>query len=122
MTNTNQKIIMNAKEIRKDRQTFIACSAHIRDRWYKIKFTRACEGAPTAPGSYELTVNINDMSLQAGEKYTKRDGTEGRGNDIIWVRKITTLRARDEEEKAADNRARMAAVFGDDAETDDLPF
>lgn len=109
--NTTRTITISAQEIKKDKQTFIACSAQINGKWYKIKFTKDCERNPKTKGRYYLTINFDDCSFEAGKPY-KKDGKERKSNDIIWVRKITDIKKYTDEELAEENRAEMASIFG----------
>ena len=104
---------IHGQEIKKDKQKFIACSAFIGDRWYKIKFTKECEKAPKEKGLYELTVDLNNCSLENGKSYTAKDGTVKPANSIIWIRKIDNIRKYNEEELAERNRVVMEGIFGE---------
>ena len=50
MENTIRKITLHSQEVRKDKQVFIASSAEINKKWYKIKFTKECVDAPKTKG------------------------------------------------------------------------
>lgn len=91
-------IQINAKEIKKDKQTFIACSAKIGNNWYNIKFRQECEISPKQKGIYELTIDLNNCSMETGKYFTKEDGTTNKRNDTIWVKKVNNLRKFNEEE------------------------
>lgn len=103
---------IHSQEIRKDKQVFIASSAEINGKWYKIKFTKECGNAPRAKGLYELTINFDDCSLENGKPYTTNSGKKGISIDTIWVRKITEIRQFTEEELKAENRVALGNVFG----------
>lgn len=118
---TVQTIKIHAQEVNKDGKRFIASSAEIRGKWFKIKFTQECERAPKKRGLYDITFSFDDCSVEKGKRYIKKDGTEGIANDTIWVRKISDIRKYTEEELAKENRAEMAEIFGVDVD-EDIPF
>ena len=125
MTNTVRKITLHAQEVRKDKQTFIACSAEINNKWYKIKFTKDCPESPKTKGLYELSIDFDNCSLEKGKQYTTKNGKKGTANDTIWVRDVVALRKYTDAELKVANRAAMSAVFDgfDSAELEpDLPF
>lgn len=109
---TIRTITIHAQEIKKEKQSFIACSAEIGDKWYKIKFTKDCDGTPKRKGLYELTIDFDECSVEKGRAYTNSKGREGVANDTIWVRHIVGLRAYTEEELRAENRMAMNNIFG----------
>lgn len=112
--NTIQTVTLHAQEVKKEKQTFIACSAEICGKWYKIKFTKECESAPRAKGLYELTIDFDTCSVELGKRYTNSKGENGVANDTIWVRHIVGIRKHTEEELKAANRIAMANIFGGD--------
>lgn len=118
MENT-RTITLHAQEIKKDKQSFIACSAFINNKWFKIKFTKECEKAPKTIGLYELTINFDDCSLERGKPYTSKSGRKGVSNDSIWVRNIEKIRKYTEDELKERNRNAMVEAFGEDQQ---LPF
>lgn len=127
MENINRTVVLHAQEIRKDKQVFIACSAEINHKWYKIKFTKECEHTPKVKGLYEMTINFDDCSVEKGKPFIKKDGTEAIANSSIWVRKISNIRKITEEELKIANRKVMSEIFDGSnndelEETDDLPF
>ena len=117
---TIKKITLHAQEVRKDKQSFIACSAEINKKWYKIKFTKDCKDAPKEKGLYELTIDFDDCSIEKGKPFTSKSGKKGIANDNIWVRNITAIRKYTEDELKAANRVQMSALFSDGDEG--LPF
>lgn len=112
MENTIRKITIHSQEIRKDKQTFVASSAEINKKWYKIKFTKECVDSPKTKGLYELTIDFDDCSIEKGKPYTNNAGKKGISNDTIWVRNIVGIRKYSDEELKAENRNEMSAVFG----------
>ena len=108
-----RKIELHAQEIKKEKQSFIACSAQISGNWYKIKFTKDCENAPKKKGIYTLIVNLDDCSLEIGKPYTTKNGKKGISNSIIWVRKIHEITAYTEEDMKNKNRTVLSSVFGE---------
>lgn len=113
MENTVRTITIHAQEVKNDKQTFIASSAEINGKWYKIKFTRDCDGIPKKRGLYELTIDFDECSIEVGKKYTNSKGKNGVENDTIWVRHIVGLRQYTEDELKAINRASLSTIFGD---------
>ena len=108
-----KQIKITAREIKKDKQVFIACSSEINKKWYKIKFIKECTGVPKKAGLYELTIDLNECSLERGKTYTKKNGEIGYENDTIWVKTIAGLRPYTAEELAEMNRVTMAGIFGE---------
>lgn len=113
MESTVRTITLHSQEVKKEKQTFIASSAEINGKWYKIKFTQDCEGAPKKRGLYDLTIDFDNCSIEAGKRYTNSKGKSGVANDTIWVRHIVGLRQYTEEELKAANRMAMGNIFGD---------
>ena len=109
---TVKTICIHAQEIKKDKQSFIASSAEINGKWYKIKFTKDCEGIPKTKGLYDLTIDFDECSVELGKMYKRADGSMGRENDVIWVKHIVGLRQYTEEELKAINRMAMGNIFG----------
>lgn len=110
---TVRKITIHSQEVRKDKQTFIASSAEINKKWYKIKFVKGCAGAPIEKGLYELIIDFDECSIEKGKPYTNNAGKKGVSNDTIWVRSIAGIRKYTEDEMKEANRDAMCAVFGD---------
>lgn len=117
---TKRTITLHAQEIKKEKQTFIACSAEINNTWYKVKFTKECANAPRTRGLYELTIDFDMCSVEAGKKYTNKKGKEAYSNPTIWVRGIVDIRKHTEEELRAKNRDAMNAIFGTNPYGDSL--
>lgn len=117
---TIRKITLHAQEVKKDKQSFVACSAEINKKWFKIKFTKSCNNAPKTSGLYELTIDFDNCSIEKGKPFTTKSGRKGVANDIIWVREITAIRKYTDEELRAANRIGMSAIF--DGNDEELPF
>lgn len=113
MANTVRTIELHSQEIKKDKQTFIASSAEINGKWYKIKFTKECDGAPKTRGIYALTIDFDECSVEKGKAYTNQHGKKGVSNDIIWVRHIVGIRKYTDEELREANRMAMNSIFGE---------
>ena len=109
---TIRTIVLHAQEITKDKQRFIACSAEINKKWYKIKFTKDVTDAPKTKGLYDLTIDFDDCSIEKGKQYTNKQGKKGVENDTIWVRHIVGMRMYTEDDLKAANRIAMNEVFG----------
>lgn len=104
-------IRVNAKEVRNGNMSFIAFSARIGDKWYKIKFNKDCNDVPRTRGVYEIKVDEGNTSLERGKPYINKDGEERQGNDIIWIRRIDAIRQYTEEELRGINSHIMTAFF-----------
>lgn len=113
MENTVRQITIHSQEIRKDKQSFIASSAEINKKWYKIKFTKECIDAPKTKGLYELTIDFDECSIERGKHYTSSSGKKGISIDTIWVRHIVGIRKYSDEELKAANRLEMSEIFGE---------
>lgn len=103
-------IKINAREIKQDKKTFVVCNAKIGSKWYNIKFTQVCENTPKQKGIYDLTIDLNNCSIENGKMYTKEDGSQVKRNDTIWVRKINKLRKYTEEEMQQINTAKFEDI------------
>lgn len=117
---TTRTFMIACKEIKNNEQKFIASTAKINGKWYKIKFTKECETAPRKKGLYDLTVDLKDISIQKGKKYTNKKGEEKIENDTLWINKTTNLRKYTEEELEKRNMEALSEVF--DIDEDELPF
>lgn len=109
--NNIRTIKIFSKEVVAGKQKFITSNANIADKWYKIKFTKGCEGAPKERGMYELTIDLADTSFQRGETYTNKQGEVTKANDIIWVHKITEIRNYTEEGLRENRAIIMKPIF-----------
>lgn len=112
MDNVVVTITIHSQEIKKDKQSFIASSAEINGKWYKIKFTKDCNLTPKVKGLYDLTINFDDCSVENGKVYRRTDGTTGVANDTIWVQRVIELREYTDEELKAVNRYALGNIFG----------
>ena len=113
-TNNIRTFTIHAQEVKKDKQSFIACSAKIGEKWYKIKFTKEVKDAPDTRGLYDLTIDFDDCSVERGKPYTSKNGKKGISSDIIWVRHIVGLREYSAEELAEINRNELSEIFGEE--------
>lgn len=120
---TVRTILIHTQEIKKEKQSFPASSAEINGKWFKIKFTKDCDGAPRTRGLYDLTIDFDECSIEKGKMYTTSNGEQKKSNDTIWVRHIVGLRKYSEEELKKANRMAMENVFGSETvDPDNLPF
>lgn len=110
---TIRTIKLHAQEIKKEKQTFIACSTEINGKWFKVKFTKDCETTPKIKGLYDLTIDFDECSVEKGKKFTTSKGKSGVSNDIIWVRHIVNLRRYSDDELKAENRNDLSKIFGE---------
>lgn len=111
--NNTQKFVLHAQEIKKDKQTFIAGSAEINGKWYKIKFTKDCERAPKSRGLYDITVSVDEVSLEKGGTYINKNGEVLSENDTLWIRKIADIYKYTDEDLRRENRMKLEGVFGE---------
>lgn len=110
--NENLRTIkLHAQEVKKEKQQFITCSTEIKGIWYKVKFTKDCEKLPKKKGLYDLTINLNNCSIEKGKTYTNNDGVKLKNNDIIWVREVVALRMFSEDELQEMNLATLRGIF-----------
>lgn len=113
MENEVKTFEVYAKAIKDGNKSFIACSALIRDVWYKIKFKRNCKDNITESGMYELTAYVDDLSVEPGKTVTNKSGKKVKTNATIWVDKCVLLRKLTDDELKLRGRARLADVFGE---------
>lgn len=123
MENTNIRTIkIHSQQINKDGKKFIASSAQIGDKWFKIKFTQECNIQPKTKGLYDLTFNFDDASVEAGKKYTNKEGEKGVAPMTIWIKNVVNLRKYSDEELREDNRTKLAFIFDGEVSGEKLPF
>lgn len=113
--------MISCKEVKSDTQKFIASTAKINGKWYKIKFTKDCEVIPRKRGLYDITINLTDVSLEKGKLYTNSRGETKVQNDTLWIKNTLNLRKYTEEELIKRNLESLSDVFEVDSD-DDLPF
>lgn len=114
MENKNIKTIeVYAKEVKKDKQSFIACTANINNRWYKIKFNKDCNEWAKEKGIYELVVDIDNISMERGKEIENSKGKKVMQNDTLWIKSVISLTHYTEEQMRERNRVTMNSVFGD---------
>lgn len=109
---------LHSQEVQNGKQTFIASSAQISGIWYKVKFTRNCEGQPKERGLYDVVIDIDNASIESGKPYTNKTGKTAMGNDVIWVKKLDSIAKLNEEQLKQLNRDRFAGIVQDDT----VPF
>lgn len=112
MENYSRTVKIYAKEIKKDKQTFIVCSGKIGENYYKIKFRKTCKNAPDEVGVYDLTVNLKDCSIEKGKPYTDSETKKQKiGQATIWVEKIEELRKYSDEELREISLKNLKEIF-----------
>lgn len=103
---------LHAREVKTDKNTFIATTANFNGKWYKIKFRKECAVTPKTKGLYELTVDLGCCTLQKGKVYQETtDGTKAE-NDTIWVAEVINLRKYSDEELKELNRVKLGKELG----------
>lgn len=113
MKANERTITLHSQEVKNGKQTFIASSAEIGGKWYKIKFTKDVNLVPKSKGLYELTFDLDDCSMERGKPYVSADGTVKLGNATLWIRDVVELLKYSEEQLKQANREALADVFGD---------
>lgn len=106
-------ITVFAKEVKNEKQKFIACTANIANKWYKIKFTKASGIEVKENGLYEVVVDIDDCSLERGKEIENKKGKMVKQNDTLWINKVMDINHYTEEQMKERNRTTMASVFGE---------
>ena len=106
------KFTIYTKEIKSGNQKFYVSSAKIKDKWYKIKFTKDCDRAPKDRGIYDIIVDYDDCSIENGKLYTKENGETGIAPDNIWIKKLIDINRYTEEKLREMNREKMTEIFG----------
>ena len=102
---------LHAREVKLDKNTFIACSACINEKWYKVKFRKDCEVTPKTKGLYDLTVDLGNCTLQKG-KPIEINGKTTYENDTLWVSEVVELRKYTEDEIKEINRRKLGSALG----------
>lgn len=65
------------------------------ETYYKVKFTRDCQGLPKEQGYYLMEIDTNKTSLEkVNELYNDK-----KLNDIIWIRELYSCKRDTEYEK-----------------------
>lgn len=113
MENVVKTITVYAKDIKSDNKKFTACTALIKDKWYKIKFVKDCKDKITERGVYELSAYVDDMSVEHGKPVTNSKGKTTISNPTIWIKSCVLLRKYTEEELKLRDREKLASVFGE---------
>ena len=121
MSQTTRTYIINAKEVKSGKSTFLVYSTKIGENWFKIKFRQDVQNVPRKAGVYRLFVDILSLGLQNGSWYIDKEGQKKQGNDIIWVRKIDKIEELTKEELDEMNLERLKSALGE-IEDKDLPF
>lgn len=105
------KMQLHAREVKTEKNTFIACTACINNVWYKVKFRKDCERVPKTKGLYDLTVDLGCCTLQKGKGYADTDGIKAE-SDTIWVGEVIELRKYSDDELKEMNRTKLGNLFG----------
>lgn len=113
--------IINAKEVKAGKSTFLVFSTKIGENWFKIKFRQDVESVPRKAGVYRLYVDMYALGIQSGSWYVDKEGQKRQGNDIIWVRKIEKIEELTKEELDEMNLERLKSALGENDDKD-LPF
>ena len=111
-----KNFVITAKEIIVEKKKFYACTSYVNGRWIKVKFTRDCNNSPKSKGMYHLTVDTAYCSVEKGKTFTKKDGSVGVGNDILWVKKVVELVEFTQAEYDAKRNNDLNDLFGDEVE------
>lgn len=106
-----RKFTLYAKEVKFEKQKFVACQAYINGKWYKIKFTKECEKQPKTKGLYEIEIDINTASFERGKRYIRNDGEYAVGTSTIWVNEIINIEKWTDEMYEKKNLEELSEVF-----------
>ena len=98
-----------AKEIKTEKNSFLAVSSQINGKYYKIKFKKDCNTIPRKKGLFHLTINIDSTSIQYGKTYVGKDGKTREENPTIWVDDVIEIKYFTEEELKAINRDKVSS-------------
>lgn len=112
---------VSAREVKTDKNSFIACSTKIGDRYFKIKFVKDCMIQPKKRGLYDITIDTAKCSIQRGEKYIDKNGFDRDGQSTIWVKEAESIRLYTEEELSAINENKFKEILdiAEDSSIDD---
>ena len=111
MENKDNKITIQcyAREIKTEKNSFIAVTSQINGKFYKIKFKKDCNTIPRKKGLFHLTVDLDKISIQYGKEYAAKDGKKKEENPTIWVEEVDELKYFTDEELKALNRDKVAS-------------
>ena len=85
-----EKIVLTGTEVKYGKSSFVAFNAKINDKYYKIKFVRTCNDIPLSAGTYEIEVDLKDLSPEFGT-YKDKEGNE-KPYAILWVRHLHSIK------------------------------
>lgn len=101
-----------AKEINtKDGNKFVSLSTSYNGEFYKFKFKKVCTSNIQLKGVYDVVLDLNDISVQAGKIKTNKDGQEYKENATIWVEKVVSIRKYSDDELKAQQLNRNFELF-----------
>ena len=118
---TQKTFRIYGKEIKTEKNSFIAFSTKINNRYFKVKFTKDVDGVPKRKGVYNLTVNMKDISVQNGAKYEAKDGTIKDGTTTLWIRNLISVNKVSQEILDAENEKTVYELFNGESD-EDCPF
>ena len=98
-----------AKEIKTEKNSFLAVSSQINGKYYKIKFKKDCDTVPRKKGLFHLTLDLDEISVQYGKTYVGKDGKVREENPTIWVDGVIEIKYFTEEELKAINRDKVSS-------------
>ena len=98
-----------AKEIKTEKNSFIAVTSQINGKYYKIKFKKDCNTIPRKKGLFHLTLDLDEISVQYGKAYVGKDGKVREENPTIWVDGVIEIKYFTEEELKAINRDKVSS-------------
>lgn len=113
-------IDLRVKLVEHEGKKFPTCTANVSGKWFKVKFKMECNTTPKQGGMYHLVISKDDISIQKGKQYTRKDGTTGIENPTIWVSNVISLKPYTDEEMKEINRANVDSFFT--INEDSIPF
>lgn len=106
-----QIITIYAKEIKTEKNKFLTFTTRIKDTYYKVKFTREVRDIPAEKGTYELTIDLDNVSIQCGEVVTTKSGKQVQENDTLWIKHIVGIRKYTQDDYKEVNRLKVEELF-----------
>ena len=98
-----------AREIKTEKNSFIAVTSQINGKYYKIKFKKECNNVPRKKGLFHLTLDVDEISVQYSKTYVGKDGKVREENPTIWVDDIIEIKYFTAEELKAINRDKVSS-------------
>lgn len=98
-----------AKEVKTENNKFMSCSAILKDKYTRVKFTRKCGCPVYESGYYNITVDLSKCSV-SHDNYVNKDGVKG-STPVLWISEIEKCVPVDEEELAKRQALKLEELF-----------